>query len=272
MLQVILLPLLAAVGGVGGFFLRRWELVAAFEENGLAIPGTPATIALIVLSAVLALAFALLCRGSKHQLTDYRGAFSAPNNWAYLAAAALAAACLLFSGLFGIKAELDSGAPGLLRLLLGGMCLVSFACILTVAMNNFRAKGRQYSLALLLPAYTGCLWLVTAYQRRAADPAVLDYVYELFAILCTLLGLYFSAGFSYGRTKVWRCSFFCLLSVYFSIVTLADGHALSGRLLFLFAALYQLAAVTVLLYHAFVKAPEPSPDESNKTQEVTPDE
>ncbi len=272
MLQVILLPLLAAVGGVGGFFLRRWELATAFEENGLAIPRMPATIALIVLSIVLALAFALLCRGGKHELKDYRSAFSAPNNWAYLAAAAVAAAFLLVSSLLGAKTQMDSGSPGLLRLLLCAMCLVSFVCVLTVAMNNFRARSGQYSLPLLLPAYTGCLWLVTAYQQRAADPVVLDYVYELFAIVCTLLGLYFSAGFSFGRAKVWRCAFFCLLSVYFSIVTLADGHDLSTRLLFLFAALYQLANVTVLLYHSFVKAPEPSPDESNKTQEVTPDE
>ena len=55
MLRVILLPVLAVVGGVGGFFLRRWELATAFEaETGLAIPGAPATVALIVLSVVVA--------------------------------------------------------------------------------------------------------------------------------------------------------------------------------------------------------------------------
>lgn len=272
MLNVILLPLLAVIGGVGGFFLRRWELATAFEANGLAIPWMPATIVLIVLSIILALAFALLCRGSKHELKDYGGAFSARGSWAYLVVTALAAACLLLAGVYGLADELGEGAPHLLRLLLWAMCIVSFFCVLVVVLNNFRAQGRKYSLVLLAPAYTCCLWLVSAYQQRSADPVVLDYVYELFAIICTLLGLYFTAGFSFERAKVWRCAFFSLLSVYFGIVTLADGHDRSTRLLLLFSILYQAATVTLLLYHAFVKAPEPSPDESNKTQEVTPDE
>ena len=272
MLQVILLPLLAVLGGVGGFFLRRWELSTAFESSGLAISWAPASIALVVLSVILVLALALLCRGTKHELKNYGDAFSAPRSWFYLAVSAVAAAILLVAGLFGLKSEFDSGTPRLLHLLFYGMCVVSFISVLTVVPNNFRARGRQYSLALLLPAYTCCLWLVTFYQQRAADPVVLDYVYELFAIVCTLLGFYFAAGFSFGRAKVWRCAFFCLLSVYFSIVTLADGHDWSIRLLFLFSTLYQLTNVTVLLYHAFVKGPVPVPDESNKTQEVTPDE
>ena len=272
MWNVILLPLLAAAGGVGGFFLRRWELATAFEDSGLAIPWAPASIMLIILSVILALAFALLCRGSKHELKTYRDAFSAPGNWVYLVVTAVAAAHLLVGSLWGWKEELDSGEPHLLRLLLGVMCLLSFFCVLAIILNNFRAKSNQYSLVLLVPAYTCCLWLVSAYQQRAADPVVLDYVYELFAIICTLLGLYFTAGFSFERPRVWRCAFFCLLSVYFGLVTLADDHSLSTRLLFLCSILYQLATVTVLLYHAFVKAPAPSPDEPNKTQEVTPDE
>lgn len=272
MLQVILLPLLAVFGGLGGFFLRRWELAAAFEENGLAIPWTAPTLALIALSVILAAAFALLCRGSRHELKTYGDAFSAPGNLAYMVIAAVAAAALLLAGFYGLRTELTGGQPGLLRLLLYAMCVAAFVSILIIIPNNFRAKGRQYSLTLLLPAYACCLWLVTAYQQRAADPVVLDYVYELFAIICTLLALYFTAGFSFGKVKVWRCAFFCLLSVYFSIVTMADGHDLSTRLLFLFSILYQLANVTVLLHHAFVKGPIPTPDEMNNTQEVTPDE
>lgn len=273
MLRVLLLPLLAAAGGVGGFLLRRWELSTAFEASGLAIPWAASTLFLIAWSVAVVLALALLCRGQKNELKDYGSSFSTRGNWAYLVVTALAAACLLVAGFFGLTDELGGlDAPHLLRMLLWVMCILSFFCVLTVILNNFRGGGRKYSAALLAPAYTCCLWLVAAYQQRSADPVVLDYVYGLFAIICTLLGLYFTAGFSFERAKVWRCAFFCLLSVYFGIVTLADGHDRSTRLLFLFSILYQLATVTVLLYHAFVKAPEPSPDESNKTQEVTPDE
>ena len=273
MLKVILLPLLAVAGGVGGFFLRRWELSTAFEASGLAIPWAPATVVLIVWSVVFALAFALLCRGQKNELKDYSSAFSARGNWAYLVVTAFAAACLLVAGAFGLMGELGGfDRPSLLRLLLWAMCILSFFCVLTVILGNFRAGKRKYSAALLAPAYTCCLWLVSAYQQRAADPVVLDYVYGLFAIICTLLGLYFTAGFSFERAKVWRCAFFCLLSVFFGIVTLADGHDRSTQLLFAFSILYQLATVTVLLYNAFGKKLPCSPDESNQSQEVTPDE
>lgn len=273
MLKVILLPLLAAAGGVGGFFLRRWELSTAFEASGLAIPWAASTLFLIAWSVAVVLALALLCRGQKNELKDYGSAFSARGNWGYLVVTAFAAACLLVAGVFGLADEMSGfDRPSLLRALLWVMCMVSFFCVLAVILNNFRAGGRKYSAALLAPAYTCCLWLVAAYQQRAADPVVLDYVYELFAIICALLGLYFTAGFSFERAKTWRCAFFSLLSVYFGIVTLADGHDRSTRLLFLFSILYQLATVTVLLYHAFAHIPRRLPDESNESQEVTPDE
>ncbi len=93
-----------------------------------------------------------------------------------------------------------------------------------------------------------CMWLVVAYQARAADPVILDYVYELFAIIASLLGLYFTAGFSFERPKVRRASFFSLLGVYFSIVTLADSHDLASMLLYGFAILYLIltSALTLL--------------------------
>lgn len=274
MWNVILLPLLAVAGGIGGALLRRWELATAFDTDGLAIAWAPASLVLIALSVLLALVFALLSRGARHELKTCGDAFSASGSWLYLVAGALSAAYLLIAGLWGLREELlTGGGTHLLRLLLWVMCLISFFCVLSLVVRNFRGLGGgRYSLRLLMPAYTCCLWLVAAYQQRAADPVVLDYVYELFAIICSLLGLYFTAGFSFGRPRTWRCAFCCLLGVYFSLVTLADGHDWGTCALFLFSTLYQLSAVTALLYHAFVKGPAPSPDQPNKTQEVSPDE
>lgn len=272
MLKVLLLPLLAVVGGVGGFFLRRWELATAFEASGLATPWVTASVLLIGLSIILALALALLCLGQKNELKTYGDGFSAQGNWFYLILTAVAAACLLIAGLSGLAGEIGTGVPRMLHLLFWALCVASFLCVLRIALNNFRVKHSKYNVLLLVPAYTFGLWLALAYQQRAADPVVLDYVYELFAIICTLLGLYFTAGFSFAKAKVWRCAFFCLLSVYFSIVTLADSHDRAAQLLFLFSILYQLATVTVLLRHAFTQSPKRLANESNKTQEVTPDE
>jgi hypothetical protein len=275
MLQAILLPLLAVFGGVGGYFLRRWELTAAFEpDTGLAILWTAPTVALIALSAVLAALFFLLCRKSKYPVTTYREAFSTPGNWAHLVVGAAAAALVLVSGLWGLGEQLTGSAPKVLWLLLDILCLASFACLVLVVPSNFRGKERRYSLALLLPAYTCCVWLVTAYQQRAADPVVLDYVYHLFAIICTLLGLYFAAGFSFGRGRVCLCAGFTLLGTYFSILTLADTHTLSERLLLLGLVLYQMSSAAALLRNAFLTGPAPGQEEpqADQTQEVTPDE
>ena len=44
MRKEILLPAVAAAGGVVGFAFRRWELATAFEaDTGLPIDGAPAT-------------------------------------------------------------------------------------------------------------------------------------------------------------------------------------------------------------------------------------
>ena len=253
---VILLPLLALAGGLGGLFLRRWELATAFEDSGLAVPWAAAAVVLVVWSALMAAAFILLCRRPRHALKQYEQAFAAPERWDYLVVAGVASACLLLAGVLGLRAEFSGGSPGLLRILLWLLCLVSFVCVIFTILKNFRGQGRRFNLMLLAPAYTFCVWLVASYQQRAADPVVQDYMYELFAIICALLAFYFTAGFSFAKARVWPCAVFCLLAVYFGIVTLADSHPLSQRLLILFSVLYQLATVTVLLYNAFAVKPK----------------
>ncbi len=271
MLKALLLPILAVLGGGVGFFLRRWELATAFESTGLAIPWAPASIALIILSLAVVLICALLCRNPQNKLTDYTEAIACPNNWLCLIALALSAACLLVAGLLGFRQSMVWGSP-ILRKLLWVMCIVSFFSVLVTAWNNFRGTNRKYSLALLAPGYTVCLWLVSSYQLQASDPVILDYMYELFAVICTLLAIYFTASFSFGRGRAWRCAFFNLLGIYFSIVTFADNHDGTIRLLLIFSILYQLTSVVVLLRRAFTALPKHLLDHSNTTQEVNPDE
>ena len=269
MRKEIVLPCVAAGAGAAGFFLRRWELATAFEpDTGLATPGMPATYALLGLTAAVILALVFLCRGKHNPLSGgYDQAFDARGNTPYLTAV-VAAAFLLLGGAVLLAlalpqdyreavAEAMSSQGGnplftvMPRLLLALLALISFFCLLSTAKNNFRGEGRgKYSFTLLMPAYTCCLWLIAAYQQRAADPVMLDYFYELIAIITALLGLYFTAGFSFERAKVFRASFFSLLGVYFSMVTLADAHPLAVVLLYLFAIVYLIASTCVLLHNA----------------------
>lgn len=271
MRKEIVLPAAAAAGGAAGFALRKWELAAAFEPGtGLPISGTPATAVLIVLSAAVAAVLLILCLSKPYAFSGgYDAAFASKGNTLYAAASVLSAFLLLIAALLMVWLFLRHENTMLTRLILALLCAVSFACILFTAKNNLRgASAGKYSLPLLMPAYMACMWLVVAYQARAADPVILDYVYELFAIMACLLGLYFTAGFSFERPKVRQASFFSLLGVYFSIVTLADAHDPALLVLYLFAIIYLFSNTVLMLYNVRVNPPAPNTDE----KEALPDE
>lgn len=253
MRKEIILPGIAVIGGILGSIVRRWDLATAFEpDTGLVIPHMPSTYVLLILSAAVVLVLALLCRGRHRSFPKgYDQAFCAKGNTVYITATILSAFLLLGAGVLFIWMFFTGENTMITRLLLAILCVVSFGCAIFTGKNNYNGEGKgKYSFTLLMPAYTFCMWLIAAYQARAADPVILDYLYELFAIIGALLGLYFTAGFSFERAKVFRASYFSLLGIYFSLVTLADHHDMPTILLYGFAILYLLASVMVLLSNA----------------------
>jgi hypothetical protein len=260
MRKEIFLPGLALTGGIAGFFLRRWQLSSAFEpDTGLPVSGAPATWALLALSFLMALVLLPLCRGRHGPFPGgYDEAFRcfSPLYAALTAAAGFllgAGGILKLLELPAVLAEyLDPGLRSILaalpRLLLAFLCLASAVCVILTAKNNYRGEGRgTRSTLLLIPPFFSCMWLIAAYQERAADPVLMDYVYQLFAIIAVLLALYSMAGFSFEKAKVARSAYFSLLGVYLCGVALADSPDLSSLLLFVFAILYLTASASVLL-------------------------
>ena len=301
MRKEILLPGIAVAGGAAGLALRRWELATAFEppEAGfrLHIPGSPATYALICLSAVLLLAFLLLSRGKHRAFSGgYGAAFAAKGNTLYITAAVLSGFLLLCSAVLnfmGLPAAYQTALEMvsythanpvfsvLPRVLLGIMSAAAFLCTLITARGNYRGEGKgRYSGSLLVPAYACCIWLIAAYQVRAGDPVTLDYIYELLAIIASLLAFYFIAGFSFEKAKTTRACLFSALGVYFSLVTLADGPELYLTALYGFTALSLTVSMAVLLHNDRQPEPKgprmpPSTEEAEietTETEVTPDE
>ncbi|NCB63499.1 MAG: hypothetical protein EOM52_07770 [Clostridia bacterium] len=264
----VILPTAAVLAGLIGLGLRRWELTTAFEpETGLAIPGMPATWAMIGLSVLVVAAMALLGRGRHNDFSGYDQAFSAKGNTVYMTLMVMSALLMLGScvtGLLALPAAYEEAAiqqvqhggasPAFTvfpRLLLAGLAAASAWCLVKVGRNNYRDEaGGKFSAYLLIPAYTACLWLVVAYQARSGDPVILDYIWELFAIIAAVLGTYFMAGFAFEHAKVQRSSVTALCGIYFILLTLGDGHSLSALLLYAAFLLYLLSSVTILLFNA----------------------
>ena len=267
MRKEIILPAVAVVCGGAGYALRRWELATAFEAGtGLPISGAPATLALAGFSAAAAVLLALLCRGNYPVMSGYGPAFRAKGNTLYAVMGVIAAFLLLAGGGLMLAGPALGEELVFTRLIAGAMALAAGVCVAVTVRDNYRgAEVQKYSFRLLIPAYAFCVWLIAAYQVRAGDPVRLDYVYELFGIIASLLGLYCTASFSFERGRVFPTCLFSLLGVYFSLVTLADAHDLATVLLYAFSIVYLLTSTVTLLFNA-ARGGAPARDEKETTE------
>ena len=263
MRKELILPVTAIVGGAIGFFLRRQELLTAFEpDTGLPIDGMPVTWALIALSVVVAAVVLLLCLGTgKGFESGYDEAFQARDvapymmgmtAGAFLSAAAGVLLVLQLPALYA-QASVETGGFPMLSLvpkvLLALLCLASAWSMLMLGKNNYRGEGQgKYSAWLLIPAYTCCMWLIVSYQEHSGDPIILDYVYQLFAVIAAVLGCYFLSGFGFGRGRPAAAAFFSAEAMYFALVTLADAHEPAFLLLYA-GCFFYFAASSVALLH-----------------------
>ena len=285
------LPAAAVVLGGAGFLLRRWELSTAFEPSGLVTSGMPATMALTVLSILAA----VLCAAAgsalrKQDLGRFDDLFALEGRPALLSGLVLSAFLLLAGAALELvqipasyRAAVDglmangTGSPILAAFLPAALALLSLLSGIGILLAaRKRARGQSvgpYSGLLLAPGFLGCLWLIAAYQSRAGDPVVQDYLYELLAIMCVLLSSYYLASFSYEDGKAGRCLCFSLLAVYFSITTLADGHDWSSMVLYGFGILYPLTVSVLLLSReGSPRTAHASPAEKEQKTEGDPNE
>ena len=276
------LPGIAVVGGVVGLFLRRWALSAAFEaDTGLAIPGHPALLILIVYTAAMALGLFLLCRtmGGSRCVADYRQAFYAPksgNQIAFQSAAILLGLSsfitlpqvypLYLSRISQLEMGVYQGSPQLQALLFAGpkllqalLGMVGAVCLyLTARALSGAASKLTFRASTLIPAFYVCFWLINVYRSQATDPVVLSYAWHLFAILSVMLAMYYACGYSYENRHPRATLFTSLLSITFCLITLADPHTLA-ELLSLAAFLLWLVSASMALISNLTGTAPPAP-------------
>lgn len=243
-----LLPGLALVGGGAGFALRHWHLTTAFEPGtGLPIAGQPASMALIAFSLAMALLLAL-CTGRTYRMYGKDDeVFPAQGSFLFLLCLMGAGALSAMAGV-GILTLQFRSVINPVQLILGVLCLL--AALSFAALGRTRYLGRPVSnrgVFPLLPGYAACFWLMASYQGWSEDPVIADYVCFLFALVFATLAYYFIASFSFGKSPVFATCITGFLGIYFAMVTMADTHDLSDRLLLLAFLLYALPHLALLL-------------------------
>ena len=260
----VLLPALAAAGGVAGFLLRRWQLACAYvPETGLFVHGAPATYALLGLMGLLALAFALLVRGDREGPEDFLPAFGCPEagQMTVLAAAGL---LMLLSGALGLKdglAELGlwradpelypMAGPGS-RLLASALCLPAGLGVLLMGRAAYRNELDDFACRLApFPALAGLVWLFATHLRYGVEPVLMKYGPGLLAVLLLTLAHYCTAAFLYERPRRRRTAFLALTGAAAGVISLADRPDLFTAAATLAFSLSALALGRALLRNTF---------------------
>lgn len=242
------LPGLAAAGGLAGFALRAWQLSAAADPaSGIFRSGHPATLALVLLSAAMALLFLLLVW---HASCPEEGVFFCPSSF-YMALMAAGGLLLLAAGGLELTQTLaayqDLRAAALpeepvpfpvLEVLCGVLCLPAGAGLLVFGRASYRGQdstGRL--LSSLAPGYLALALLIRYYVAHSSDPLLLRYSWSLLGWVSTLAALYAVASCCYRKPAPRAVLFFGGMAVFLQLTALADRpdrfQALCGMALIL---------------------------------------
>lgn len=274
MLERFKWPGLAAVLGILGAVLRRWQLATAFEETlGLDRPGAPASLALTAFFVLAAALLFLFARGTPCRLKadgristwDY--VFAAEQDSVYLTLMVLAglftvlAAPLLLRDAMALVAARRAtgvGETGLFQEILALTAAASGVSMVSAGRSarQMRGRGRE-SAVLLLPILNGCVWVLEAYRANAPDPVLWNYVPLMFAVGAGMLFFLSCAGLSFEAGHPRRMLWLAGMTVVFSAVALAGAPGMSMSALLA----GQLAAALAALWAAPANMKEPPADD-----------
>lgn len=259
----IVLPGLAVLGGVLGFGIRRGQWAVSYDSTTqLFLPGHPITIGLILLMAVLVLAFLLLLRGIPHPKAGL-SPFRCPSP-TYMTLMAASGLLFLGSGALGLLEGLDQltlwRANPDSQVLTYPMALIlcallSFAAgpaTLMLGRSAYRGEASSnLSVWVNLPPLAGLVWVFASHLAHGTDPALLGYGISLAAAVFLLLAHYEGAAFFFDRSHPFRAAFSALLGSTLGLISLADALSPFQMALTIAFVLSALANTWALLHNTF---------------------
>jgi hypothetical protein len=262
--SAVVVPILALVTGLVGFFFRKMEVSTVFDPvTGLAKRGASVTtlmIGIAVLAAVIAVVSAVLTVRRYASEPEYTRAF-APRGMAYLGVSFLASAAWLvgsiwyFAGQMAARAVPEgvvpmpgAGAFSIIDLLFTVLAALSAISVIILARRAYKGSaGSEMLVFSVIPSIFFCFWLVVLYKNNAANPILLSYCYQTLAIAAAALSTYFSAGYVFGKAPTGKTIVSFFLAIFFCMVVLADNIGLPLKLLFGATAVIVLINTVVFL-------------------------
>ena len=249
-----LLPVIAWLGGVAGFALRRWELAMAYDPELKLMHSCPATWLLWGLMTALLILFAVCCRGMGKDRRDPRSWFYAPST-GYILLVVCAAFVLIAAGLVGLRQQSGYAQKNGMLLLTWFLCLLGGVAVLLAGQNTYRGRwSKQAPLPHMGPSFAALVWLVASYQDHARQPETGLFVWQILSGVAVVLALYGLATLAVAKGGAgWTCTF-ALWAISLSLTTQADGCDPAFLLMYLFALVY-LTAQSWMLLRAAVGQP-----------------
>lgn len=267
-----LILILTALFAAAGFFLRRGQLAKELLSGGFLAQGSYLHIVLLILTAVLVvgLTVLLLPLEKKESWLQVFPPAPLPNSLLLLSSVGLLAGNLLL--LLAGGSDLPATAVNvpqmitLLNSLQGPLGILAAGCIAAFSMLCLYKKKPSALLYMSASIYL-VVRLIVHFQSWNTDPSVHDYAYQLLAAICAMLGTFQLAGFSFDKGKRRMSLFWCLCSVFFCGITVADSlHSGQAAEILINASLllFVLTSACQLLFangEAPVKEENVSPEE-----------
>lgn len=224
------------VMGIFGAFLRWLQATSVFEpETGLARPNAfmSYALALIILATAAALIFWVRSLKNLSHPDKYPEVMAREAS-AYPLVAIILGALIALGGVMTTIGSLQSRS---IFDLISGLLAIVCAISLTMLIRNAQKNGsgaKFFSLAIVLFL---CFWLVATYKACSSDPVIWHFAPRLLAVSASLLAFFYVAGFAFERPRFLSTLYFCQLSSFLCIITLADPLPLAEKIIFLSLAL-----------------------------------
>ena len=195
------------------FFLRLNQLAAGMDETGRMVAGAGKgffTWFCVAMAAVFAVYSFFLHPRKKYHAT------AAEDNLTFCLTLAAAAAMVVgrVATVFAMEQITD------VLLATGGV--VTAICWVVVGLD--RVRDRKVPAALFMaPALIYAVELICEFRFWSRDPQILDYCFELLALISVMCATFHLGGFCFDKGKRRMSVFFAFCGVFFSAASMADG-------------------------------------------------